>query len=131
MCGPEIAKTMLNGRTALIVEEEFLIALDLQRMLETLGIAQTLFARTPEEAEQLSARWPEIAIAVIEVRLDGAATAQLVESLTAAAIPMVLVAADLDARHGLASTTDMPVIVKPVPDHALANAVRQALAACS
>ena len=60
-----LRKHMLNGRTALVVEEEFLIALDVQRMLEALGVGLTLFARTPAEAEQLRARWPEIAIAIL------------------------------------------------------------------
>lgn len=118
---------MLNGRTALIVEEEFLIALDVQRMLETLGVGQTLFARTPDEAEQLRARWPEIAIAIVEARSGNVLAMQLAQSLAAAHIPIVLTTADIDVQHGASAWPSLPVIAKPVPEDALANAVRQAL----
>ncbi|QDZ11204.1 hypothetical protein [Devosia ginsengisoli] len=119
---------MLNGRTALIVEEEFLIALDVQRMLETLGVGQTLFARMPAEAEQLRARWPEIAIAIIEARMGDPLAMQLAKDLAAARIPIVLVTGDLDVQHSFADRPDLPVVIKPVPEGALADAVRQALA---
>ncbi len=119
---------MLNGRTALIVEEEFLIALDVQRMLETLGVGQTLFARTPAEAEQLRARWPEIAIAIIEARMGDALSLQLAQSLAAARVPTVLTTSDLDVQRDFADRPDLPIVVKPVPEDALAEAVRQALA---
>ena len=119
---------MLTGRTALVVEEEFLIALDIQRMLETLGVAQTLFARTPAEAEQLRARWPEIAIAVAEIRAGDAEALALAESLTAAAIPTVLVTADIDARRSVAAALALPVVIKPIPEEDMAAAIDQALA---
>lgn len=119
---------MLNGRIALIVEKEFLIALDIQRMLETLGAGQTLFARHVTEAEQLRARWPEIAIAIVEVRADDAPTTHLAETLAAAGIPIVLITTDAETQHDFAASPSLPVVVKPVPEEALANAVRQALA---
>ena len=119
---------MLTGRTALVVEEEFLIALDIQRMLETLGIAQTLFARTPAEAEQLRARWPEIAIAVVEIRAGNAEALALAESLAGAAIPTVLVTADIEARHDLVAAMALPLVTKPIPEQDMTAAVGQALA---
>ena len=119
---------MLNGRTALVVEEEFLIALDIQRMLETLGIAQTLFARTPAEAEQLRARWPEIAIAVVEIRAGNSEALALAESLAGAAVPTVLVTADIEARHDLVAAMALPLVTKPIPEQDMTAAVGQALA---
>ena len=118
---------MLTGQTALIVEGEFLIALDIQRMLETLGVGQTLFARTSAEAEQLRARWTEIGIAIVEIRTGNAPAFALAESLVAASIPVVLITADIDAHHGFAATLDLPVVVKPIPDEDMAAAVAQAL----
>ena len=119
---------MLNGRTALIIEEEFLIALDIQRMLETLGVGQTLFARTAGEADELRARWPEIALAVVEVHRDDTTGLELVRGLGAAGIPVVLVTADVALRHGFAPALDLPLVLKPVPEETLSAAVRQALA---
>jgi CheY-like chemotaxis protein len=120
---------MLNGRTALVVEEEFLIALDIQRMLETLGVGQTLFARTAAEAEQLRASGPEIGLAIVEIRSHGTAAHQLVEGLTRDGIPMVLTTADLAMDNGSRAFPDLTVVAKPLPEDALASAIRQALAA--
>ena len=119
---------MLNGRTALIIEEEFLIALDIQRMLETLGVGQTLFARTAGEADELRARWPEIALAVVEVHRDDTTSLDLGEGRGAAGIPVVLVTADVALRHGFAPALDLPLVLKPVPEETLTAAVGQALA---
>jgi CheY-like chemotaxis protein len=115
---------MLNGRPALIVEEEFLIALDIQRMLEMLGAGQTLFARNAAEAHELRAHWPDIALAIIEVRAGDAPSQQLLESLTGVGIPVVLTTADI----GLRSSTQGPFVTKPIPEDELASAVQQALA---
>ena len=120
---------MLTGRTALVVEEEFLIALDIQRMLETLGVGQTLFARTPAEAEQLRARWPEVALAIVEVRTGDAPALTLAESLMTAAIPTVLITADIDAQHGIVGMLTLPVVIKPIPEEHMATAIRRALSA--
>jgi two-component SAPR family response regulator len=120
---------MLNGRTALIVEEEFLIALDIQRMMENEGAGQTLFARSAIEAEQLRAYWPDLAIAIIEVRRQDAAMRQLIESFRTAAIPMVLITSDVVLHRDPGQLPDLAVVIKPVSEEAMANAVRQALAA--
>jgi CheY-like chemotaxis protein len=117
---------MLNGRPALIVEEEFLIALDLQRMLEGLGVGQTLFARNMMEARKLRQHWPDLAVAIVEMRADGTDDRQLTAELAAAAVPLVITTGDF----GLSRTVTgvIPVIVKPIPEQSLASAIEQALA---
>lgn len=120
---------MLTDQTALVVEEEFLIALDIQRMLEALGVGQTLFARTPAEAEQLRARWPEVALAVVEVRTGDAQALALAEGLMTTGIPTVLITADINARHGIAGMLALPVVIKPIPEADMATAIRRALSA--
>lgn len=120
---------MLNGQTALVVEEEFLIALDIQRMLETLGVGKTLFAGTAAEAQTLQTYWPEIGIAVVEIRSRDAAALQLVDQLRKASVPTVLTTADVTVGHGPGAFPDLTVLPKPIPEDAMASAVRQALAA--
>ena len=117
---------MLNGRPALIVEEEFLIALDLQRMLEGLGVGQTLFARNMMEARKLRQHWPDLAVAIVEMSADGTDDRQLTAELAAAAVPLVITTGDF----GLSRTVTgvIPVIVKPIPEQSLASAIEQALA---
>lgn len=115
---------MLNGRTALIVEGEFLIALDIQRMLEGLGSGQALFARSAEEAGLLESNWPEVALAVVELPHDNLATLALIDRLTAAGIPVVLVTTGTSPSASL----PFPTVTKPVPEDFMASAVRTALA---
>jgi CheY-like chemotaxis protein len=120
---------MLNGRTALVVEEEFLIALDIQRMLETLGVGQTLFARTAAEAEHLRDSWPEIGLAIVEIRSHGTAAHELVDGLRRAGVPMVLTTSDLVMANGSRVFPDLTVLSKPLPEEAMTSAIQQALAA--
>lgn len=120
---------MLNGRPALIVEEEFLIALDLQRMLEGLGVGQTLFARNVLEARQLRKHWPDLALAIVEMRADGTDDRQLTAELAAAAVPLVITTGDFGLSRTLTGAT--PVVVKPIPEQSLASAIALALAARS
>ena len=120
---------MLNGRTALVVEEEFLIALDIQRMLETLGVGETLFASSAAEAEALVARWPELGVAVVEIHGRNPAAMLLVDRLRQANIPTVLITADVSLNQGAPAFPDLVVLSKPIPEEAMASAVRQAFAA--
>jgi CheY-like chemotaxis protein len=115
---------MLKGRTALIVEGEFLIALDIQRMLEALNVGQTLFARNAAEAHKMQADWPDIALAVVELKLDQAPNRDLTEALRAAGIPVVMTAAERQS----VTAEDGPIVFKPIPEEALASAVRTVLA---
>jgi len=116
---------MLNDRKVLIVEAEFLIALDLQRMLEALGAGQVLFARNVEEARKLEAHWPDMALAIVERRKDDDDTAGLLLELGRAGLALVQMTSNFGLRH---DTGHGPVVVKPIPEDALASAVAEALA---
>ena len=119
---------MLNGRTALVVEEEFLIALDIQRMLETLDVGQTLFARTASKAEQLRAHWPDLGLAVVEVRDHHTPAHDLVEQLRNTGVPLVLTTSDVTLGRTSRAFPDLPVILKPLPEDEMTSAIREALA---
>lgn len=117
---------MLNGRSALIIEEEFLIALDIQRMLETMGVGQTLFARNAAEARHLAIHWKDLALAIVELRMDDRGNHDLPTELAAAGIPLVVTTGDVGLRRTMA--VEAPLVMKPIPEESLASAVRQALA---
>jgi CheY-like chemotaxis protein len=114
---------MLSGRPALIVEEEFLIALDIQRMLEAIGVGQTLFARNAAEAHHLQAQWSELSVAILELRLSDPRNRALADELAALGIPVVIITGDRGHK------IDAPLVSKPVSEEALASAIQQALAA--
>jgi CheY-like chemotaxis protein len=118
---------MLNGRTILVVEEEFLIALDIQRILETHGTGQMLFARTAEEAHDLEAHWPSVGLAIVEIRHDGAPSLALVRRLRDAGVAVVLNTVDSALRRGHPEFPDVPVAVKPMAEEDLLAAIEQAV----
>lgn len=119
---------MRDRRTALIVEEQYLIALDIQRVLETLGITQTVFAHSTAEALQLATRWSEFSLAIVDIDASSADTALLLDGLQDAGVHLVVTSADSALRHGVASAPGVTVVIKPMPDTVLASAIEQTLA---
>ena len=118
---------MLDGRPALIVEAEFLIALDIQRMLELLGVGQTLFARNAAEARELRNHWPTLALAVVALEFDDHEARQLPDDLLAAAIPVILTTGDV-VQHQAMASGQRQVVIKPIQEQTMASAVKRALA---
>jgi CheY-like chemotaxis protein len=116
---------MLTGQKVLIVEAEFLIAIDLQRMLEALGAGQVLLAATAREARSFAAEWPSLALAIVDRRLDDTEIGALVTELAGKGIPLVQTTSSSSLR--LTPGTG-PMLVKPVPEDDLTSAIATALA---
>lgn len=124
------AETQMSpGKTALVVEAEFLIALDLQRMLEAHGFAETLLARHAAEARELSTHWPRLALAVIELRLHDQQSLDLVTALQRHKVPTVAITSDVELTHGIDGSTTIPVLGKPLSEDQLASAIHRTLGA--
>jgi two-component system, response regulator PdtaR len=118
---------MLNGQTILVVEAEFLIALDIQRMLEGLGAGQMLFARAADEVQELESRWQTIGLAIVEIGPNSSGETTLVRSLLADNIPVICSTADSALRQGHPDFPGVPVVIKPISDHDLAATIAAAL----
>jgi CheY-like chemotaxis protein len=118
---------MLTGQTVLIVETEFLIALDIQRVLEFMGAGQTVFARTTIEALDAAARWPGFGLALVEIHHERDDDLALLQGLKDAGVALVLLTADIALRRGCASFPGTPVVMKPFLEEELASAIKQAL----
>ena len=117
---------MLVGQTILIVETEFLIALDIQRCLETLGASQTVFARDVMEALDAAPRWPSFSLALVEVHRERDEDIALLLGLQQAGVRLVLLTTDVQLRHGLPGFA-APTIVMPFLEEDLVSAIEQAL----
>lgn len=117
---------MLNGRPVLIVEQEFLIALDIQRMLEAMGVGQTLFANNAHEARQLASHWPDLALAIVEMRMDDMGARQLTDELSAASIPVVVTSGNINLA-GTLGHARYQMVRKPIPEEDMASAVALAI----
>ncbi|MET3899894.1 CheY-like chemotaxis protein [Devosia sp. UYZn731] len=119
---------MLTGQTVLIVESEFLIALDIQRCLETFGAAHTVFARNTAEVLDAIDRWPSFGLALVEVHhRHDEKTASLLRGLARAGVKLILLTADTTLRRGHSDFPATPVVMKPFLEEDLASALKQAL----
>ena len=120
---------MTVGKTALVVEAEFLIALDLQRMLEAAGYTETMLARDAHEVEALLGRRSDVELALVELRLGDEGAYACITDLRRRGIAVICVTSDYEISTGKAGLGGLPVLTKPVSEemfssalHALAHA---------
>lgn len=114
---------MLAGQTVLIVESEIIISLSMQAVLENLGAGQVLVMTSPGEFEGRPNAAQEAALAIIEIEARRPDQLDLVRSLLDKGMPVLGLTADSRLRNSMPQLPDMPLLVKPVPDEALAEAI--------
>ena len=89
---PDTPPAALRGLRVLVIEDEFLIALDLLLILDDLGcVALGPAATVPEALHLLAADPPEATL--LDLNLDGASTAPVAEALAACGVPFATVTA--------------------------------------
>ena len=119
---------MLSGERLLIVEEEFLIALDVQRVLEEAHAAKAVFARNYKELAALEPRFGEFDLAIVTPPKLGTSEGRLLERLAGAGPALVICSAThVPTADGPAATAEL--VYKPFSDDELLAACQRALAA--
>jgi DNA-binding LytR/AlgR family response regulator len=78
----------LDGASVLLLEDEFLIALDAEQILQELGARQVLTASTLSEAERCASTG-EVDVALLDVNINGQMSFDLAASLRARGVPVV------------------------------------------
>jgi CheY-like chemotaxis protein len=112
-------KTALSGLTVLVIEDEFLIAADVQRIVEDAGAGTVLLASSAAAVRALLDGSQPIDIALLDLRLGSEDGAPLAHELRARAIPFV-VATGLDLAIDL---PDVIVVRKPYADSEVVQAL--------
>lgn len=110
-------------RHALVIEDELLIALEIEHQLEELGFASVDLADTPASAlAKATAHRPDLITA--DMRIKGGTGPEAVDAITSAIgpVPVVYITANSDL---LASPEDKVVIDKPMGPSDLARAYRR------
>ncbi|GHA17926.1 hypothetical protein GCM10007989_11450 [Devosia pacifica] len=119
---------MLSGKPTLILEAEYLIALDIQRILDAHNPGEVVITHTAEAAQISLSRSATPALAIVEVRAKAPQTFTLVKMLEEAAVPTVVTTSEGRVRQAVHAEHDVPVLVKPFSDAALLDAIKIALA---
>jgi CheY-like chemotaxis protein len=115
------------GRHALIIEDEMLIALEVESLLHDFGFTTCDIADSPEDAVRCAlAHRPDLVTA--DVRILNGTGVEAVVAITAqlGPIPHVYVTGNPDM---LAGQTAAPIVDKPLSRRALAAACERAFAA--
>jgi CheY-like chemotaxis protein len=102
----------LKGLRVLVVEDEFLIALDIDRILETAGAKQVLPAGRVDEALRILSESDAVDAAVLDLKLDKESTLPIAEKLQALGIPFVFLTGSPEAAQ-TRGFPRAPVVAKP------------------
>ena len=114
----------LSGRSILVVEEEPLVALQLEEQLHRAG-AKVLAARKLHEALHM-AEHPALSAAVVNVRLGSDNTNRVCRRLSQLGVPF-LFHTRYDPAEALRNWPDAPVVSKPADSRVVVNSVAQLL----
>lgn len=121
--------SLLSGKRCLVLDDEFLIALDIQQILERAGAAHVVSVASAAEAVALLGREPKFDVAVLDVKLgdperNGLDVAVLLQTQ---GTPFVfLTGMRVDDVHAKIFP-NAPVIEKPYDAAGLLRAVQHAL----
>jgi CheY-like chemotaxis protein len=121
--------SLLNGKRCFVLDDEFLIALDIQQILERAGASHVASVASATEAIQVLSREPKFDLAVLDVKLGGVERNSLdvAALLHTQGVPFVFLtgmrADDVHAKK----FPNAPVIEKPYDATALLRAVQHAL----
>lgn len=118
----DINDTALSGLTVLIIEDEFLIAADVQRIVEDAGAGRVLLAGSTTVARRFLDGDQSIDIGILDLRLGSEDGLPLVQEFRDRGIPFV-VATGLDTSLTL---PDVVVVEKPYDDRQVVDALIQA-----
>ena len=117
---------MLSGERLLIVEEEFLIALDIQRVLEGANAQKAVFARNFGEVASMGDRLGEFDLAIVNPPKREASDLSVVERIIASGVAVVVCSAFGKDLEGTPLAT-AEFVGKPFSDNALLEACRRAM----
>lgn len=110
--------------TILIVEDDFLIAMELGERLTDMGYALLGPAHTLEAAEALLAeKTPDAAL--LDANIDGKSSVDLGAKLAALGVPVAFCTGYDEVKNLPPSLKHAPVLVKPIGDHVLMGALKQ------
>lgn len=114
---------MLAGRTVLVVETEFIIALSIQEILGSLGATDVILAGSVADATAKAPQWAQAALAIVEVETSRPRLIDLALQISQSGIPVLGISADSRMAAGVPALPDTPIVVKPVPDEDLVAAI--------
>lgn len=116
----------LDGARVLLLEDEFLIALDAEQILQELGAREVETTSTLSEAEE-RAQVGHYDIALLDVNVNGQMSFSLAESLRSRGVPVVFATGYELKDRAIPSVDPALCVSKPYTSERLRQALRAAL----
>ena len=113
---------LLDGLFVLLLEDEFLIAMDVEQICRDHGAREVVIARTLEEAEQELAR-SKFDAAIVDLMLGGTSTLPLASVLQERAVPFIFASGYSDTQELTRNFPAIAVITKPYAGNDLVEAL--------
>ena len=113
----------LDGWKILIVEDEYLIADDLDGLLQEAGASVVGPARTLPQAMQMAGDGARFDAALLDVDIDGVAVFSLVDELQARGVPILFLSA-CDRANLPQEYRDTPLCEKPASGAQILDALK-------
>jgi CheY-like chemotaxis protein len=123
-------KSFIAGKRCLVLDDEFLIALDIQQILQAAGAATVVCVGSADEALDVLQNDPRVDLAVLDVKLNGphGSSMNVAAALKLQGTAFVFLTGmrsdDVHTRNYPA----VPVVEKPYDAQLLLAALRQAMA---
>ena len=115
-----------DGIAVLLLEDEYLIALDAEQILTSLGTAKVEIVNTLEEATAAAANGG-FAVAVLDLNINGRMSYPVAEALRQQTIPVVFATGYEMRSRQSTEFPDAVYVTKPYTREALRDAIVQAL----
>jgi DNA-binding response OmpR family regulator len=117
----------LSGVTVLVVEDDLLLAMDLEATLVGAGAAVVDVCHTLDGA-MARAGADDFAVAVLDFSLGSDSVTPLARSLARRDVPFILYTGMARGEPRLMEWSDYPIVEKPASPHLLVSAIRTMLA---
>ena len=117
----------LSGVTVLVVEDDLLLAMDLEATLAGAGAVVVVVCHTLDEA-MARADADDFAVAVLDFGLGSDSVTPLARRLALRDVPFILYTGMRRGEPRLMEWRDYPIVEKPASPHVLVSAIRTMLA---
>lgn len=124
---PILTKKPLDGLNILILEDEFLIAMDVEQLCRDYGADDVTISRSLEELGPSPHDAFAFDAAVVDMRLDGVSTVEFAQALFQRGIPFVFATGYSDLDEIAANFPGVTVVSKPYLGTDLVDALASAV----
>jgi DNA-binding response OmpR family regulator len=122
-----LSEKMLEGMRVLVMEDEYLIAMDVEQLCRDHGAEEVVILRTLEELGDDPFDTFSFDAAIVDLRLGGETTLEFAQQLAERKTPFVFATGYSSAKILLEAFPDVPVVDKPYAGEVLMDAMRTAV----